>query len=69
MGQGPQPLLVPLDFSYQLSWEGKGFIGSTELGEVLGDLVGQQQVGGSRGSWPEKQVPSSTHMLFSAPRE
>lgn len=69
MGQGPQPLLVPLDFSYQLSWEGRGFIGSTELGEVLGDLVGQQQVGGSYGSWTEKQVPFSTHVLFSAPRK
>lgn len=69
MGQGPQPLLIPLDFSYQLSWEGRGFIGSTELGEVQGDLVGQQQVGGSYGSWTEKQEHFSTHVLFSAPRK
>lgn len=70
MGQGPQPPLVPLDFSSQLSWEGGGFIGSTELREVLGDLVGQQEVGGSCGSWTEKQVPFSIHaVLFSAPRK
>lgn len=57
-------------FGLQLSWEGRGFLGSTKARWGPWWPFGQCQMGGSCGSWPEKQAPFSIHAVwFCAPRK